>query len=142
MSDFRAIDVLKFTSHLNSVRREVFVLSMFFQFRAHARVRAESEYDILFEYDGYWLMCSRRLRRECSDLLFLWRAQDRFGPWEPNSANPVKTDVRSSRPGGDPVCSIPIHYASPRRIFRTPSNNKRHFQRGGVESSRRFWRLN
>jgi hypothetical protein len=34
--------------------------------------------------------------------LFLWHAPDPTGPWEPHPGNPVKVDVRSSRPAGTP----------------------------------------
>jgi hypothetical protein len=37
--------------------------------------------------------------------LFLWSANDLMGPWQPHPQNPVKTDVRSSRPGGRPFLS-------------------------------------
>ena len=49
----------------------------------------------------WWLFCS------CQDdlrdaKLYVWHAADLFGPWEPHAMNPVKCDVRSSRPGGTP----------------------------------------
>jgi len=33
--------------------------------------------------------------------LYLWHAPSLFGPWEPHIANPVKTDVRGTRPAGN-----------------------------------------
>ena len=34
--------------------------------------------------------------------LYVWKAEDLHGPWQPHPANPVKTDVSSSRPAGSP----------------------------------------
>ena len=35
-------------------------------------------------------------------MLRLWHAPDLLGPWEPHPGNPLKADVRSSRPAGTP----------------------------------------
>ena len=56
----------------------------------------------VIQHDGkWWLFCS------CQDdlpdcKLYIWHAADLFGPWEPHALNPVKCDVRCSRPGGTP----------------------------------------
>ncbi|CCF82881.1 glucosamine inositolphosphorylceramide transferase family protein [Nitrolancea hollandica] len=56
----------------------------------------------VFEFGGrWWLFCTdvdagENLR------LFIWHAPALFGPWRPHAANPVKTDIRSSRPAGRP----------------------------------------
>src|SRR2546428_268438 len=34
--------------------------------------------------------------------LYVWHASDLWGPWEAHPLNPVKTDIRSARPGGTP----------------------------------------
>lgn len=34
--------------------------------------------------------------------LYIWHSKDLWGPWEPHILNPVKIDIRSSRPGGTP----------------------------------------
>ena len=34
--------------------------------------------------------------------LFVWHARNLEGPWEPHALNPVKADIRSSRPAGTP----------------------------------------
>lgn len=34
--------------------------------------------------------------------LYIWHAPNLTGPWEPHLLNPVKADVRSSRPAGTP----------------------------------------
>jgi hypothetical protein len=49
----------------------------------------------------WWLFCTcQDDLPECK--LYLWHAVDLFGPWQPHRMNPVKCDVRSSRPGGAP----------------------------------------
>jgi hypothetical protein len=56
----------------------------------------------VFEYDGrWWLMHSESAGRGAWSL-YLWHAPALLGPWTPHVANPVKTDVRSSRPAGNP----------------------------------------
>lgn len=56
----------------------------------------------VFEFGGrWWLFCTdvdagENLR------LFIWHAPELFGRWQPHAANPVKTDIRSSRPAGRP----------------------------------------
>ncbi len=56
----------------------------------------------VIEHDGrWWLFCTcQDDLPECK--LYLWHAADLFGPWQPHRMNPVKCDVRSSRPGGTP----------------------------------------
>jgi len=56
----------------------------------------------LIQYDGrWWLFCT--CREDFPDSkLYLWHAPDLFGPWSPHRMNPVKCDIRSSRPGGTP----------------------------------------
>jgi hypothetical protein len=55
----------------------------------------------VFQYDGrWWLACSSYPMGR--DSVFMWHAQDLFGPWRPHSRNPVKTDIRSSRSAGTP----------------------------------------
>ena len=49
----------------------------------------------------WWLFCTSRDDYPQAKL-FLWRAPDLTGPWEPHPGNPVKVDVRSSRPAGTP----------------------------------------
>jgi hypothetical protein len=56
----------------------------------------------VFERDGrWWLFCTDD---EAGPLtkLFAWHAPDLLGPWTPHAQNPLKTDVRSSRPAGTP----------------------------------------
>jgi hypothetical protein len=52
----------------------------------------------------WWIFCtSAEDPEECK--LFIWHSPDLFGPWEPHIGNPVKMDVRSSRPAGRPFFS-------------------------------------
>lgn len=51
--------------------------------------------------DRWWLACTDRDRGVDSWLL-IWHAMELLGPWAPHLANPVKIDIRSSRPAGTP----------------------------------------
>ncbi len=56
----------------------------------------------IVRHDGrFWLFCTDLERGPFSDL-HVWYANDLFGPWTPHAQNPVKSDVRSARPGGTP----------------------------------------
>ena len=56
----------------------------------------------IFEYGGFWwLLCS--LKEADPGLnLFAWYAPTPLGPWTEHRNNPVKTDIRSARPAGNP----------------------------------------
>ena len=56
----------------------------------------------IVEYEGrWWLFCAHR--DDYPDAkLYIWHADDLFGPWQPHRLNPVKCDIASSRPGGTP----------------------------------------
>jgi hypothetical protein len=56
----------------------------------------------VFRHGGLWWLfcCEDDLGRDARLLAFY--ADDLQGPWKPHSANPIKTDIRSSRPGGTP----------------------------------------
>ena len=49
----------------------------------------------------WWLFCTDEDDDPHGKLL-LWSAPDLLGPWEPHPGNPVKADIRSSRPAGTP----------------------------------------
>jgi hypothetical protein len=53
-------------------------------------------------YEGRWWMFATRSDQGDNHNLFVWHAPELLGPWTPHLANPVKTDIRSSRPGGTP----------------------------------------
>lgn len=56
----------------------------------------------VFYYNDYWwLMCTNRDTDSNSDL-YIWYSKDLFGPFKQHNGNPVKTDIKSSRPGGTP----------------------------------------
>jgi hypothetical protein len=53
-------------------------------------------------HDGLWWLWCTNAEDEPDSKLFLWYAFDLRGPWRPHRGNPVKVDVRSSRPAGRP----------------------------------------
>ncbi len=56
----------------------------------------------VFQHEGrWWLLCTDRDSGPDTKL-YAWYARDLPGPWLPHAANPLKTDVRSSRPAGTP----------------------------------------
>jgi hypothetical protein len=54
----------------------------------------------LIEVDGLWWMFVAISDTEFSDELHLYYSQSPLGPWKPHAKNPVKSDVRNSRPAG------------------------------------------
>lgn len=56
----------------------------------------------LFQHDGRWWLFGTREDEGANLKLFAWFAADLLGDWTPHLANPLKTDVRSSRPAGKP----------------------------------------
>ena len=57
----------------------------------------------VFQYKGrWWLFCTNRDYNGANSRLYIFYAAALKGPWQPHRANPVKMDVRSSRPGGTP----------------------------------------
>jgi len=59
----------------------------------------------LIQYDGRWWLFCTSYGKDVEQKLYLWHAPDLLGPWEPHCANPVKIDIRSSRPAGRPFLS-------------------------------------
>ena len=56
----------------------------------------------VFRHEGrWWLMCTDQANGP-NTKLHVFHAQSLEGPWEPHALNPVKTDVRCSRPAGTP----------------------------------------
>jgi hypothetical protein len=51
--------------------------------------------------DRWWSMFTDRDRGGDANL-YVWHAPDLWGEWKPHPLNPVKTDIRSARPGGTP----------------------------------------
>jgi folate-dependent phosphoribosylglycinamide formyltransferase PurN len=56
----------------------------------------------LVEVDGVWWMFVAIADTEFSDELHLYYSDSPLGPWKPHAQNPVKSDVRNSRPAGRP----------------------------------------
>ena len=54
----------------------------------------------VFRHDGRWWLMATPRGREADTTLWIWHAPELAGPWTPHLRNPVKTDVRSARPGG------------------------------------------
>jgi len=54
----------------------------------------------LLEVDGLWWMFVAMADTEFSDQLHIYYSESPFGPWKPHRRNPVKSDVRNSRPAG------------------------------------------
>ncbi|HET8783590.1 MAG TPA: hypothetical protein VFM63_14285 [Pyrinomonadaceae bacterium] len=54
----------------------------------------------LAEIDGTWWMFVSIAEHSIPDELYLFSAPSPFGPWTPHRRNPVKSDVRGSRPAG------------------------------------------
>ena len=56
----------------------------------------------LFEVEGVWWMFVAIADTEFSDELHLYYSKSPLGPWKPHAKNPVRSDVRNSRPAGRP----------------------------------------
>jgi hypothetical protein len=57
----------------------------------------------IFQYEfRWWLAACELADKGANSELHLWFAESLRGPWEAHPGNPVKTDVRSSRPAGTP----------------------------------------
>jgi hypothetical protein len=54
----------------------------------------------LAEIDGTWWMFVSIAEHSIPDELYLFYAESPLGPWTPHPRNPVKSDVRGSRPAG------------------------------------------
>ena len=54
----------------------------------------------LFELDGLWWMFAAIADTDSADELYLYYSASPLGPWKPHKGNPVKSDVRNSRPAG------------------------------------------
>ncbi len=56
----------------------------------------------IFKHEDLWWMTFTDRDRGGDANLYAWYAPDLWGPWTAHPLNPVKTDVRSARPGGTP----------------------------------------
>jgi len=56
----------------------------------------------VIQHDGRWWMFATDAEGPKDATLYIWQSEGLMGPWIPHPGNPVKTDVRSSRPAGTP----------------------------------------
>jgi hypothetical protein len=56
----------------------------------------------LVQHGGRWWLFCGDIADRADSKLYLFHADELFGPWHPHPANPVKIDVRSSRGAGTP----------------------------------------
>lgn len=56
----------------------------------------------LFHWNGLWWLACTRTDLSPNGNLVLYYAPEPLGPWKPHEQNPVKLDIRSSRPAGTP----------------------------------------
>ena len=56
----------------------------------------------LVEHDGSWWIFFTKPGSQSLTELHIWWSDQLFGVWRPHAQNPVKTDIRSARPGGTP----------------------------------------
>lgn len=56
----------------------------------------------LLQWNGYWWLFATDVDDHQVLKLHAWLAPELRGPWREHPANPVKTDIRSSRPAGRP----------------------------------------
>jgi hypothetical protein len=80
--------------------------------------------------DRWWLLCGRR--RLAATELHAWYADELSGPWHPHPGNPLKTDIRSGRPGGTPF----VHQGV---LYRPAQDGSRTY--GGAVTLNRVLRL-
>ena len=72
----------------------------------------------VFEHDGrLWLFCTTR--QASATRLYAYYADELLGPWRPHLRNPVKIDVRGSRPAGPPIVYNGILYRPAQDSSRT-----------------------
>jgi hypothetical protein len=57
----------------------------------------------------WWLLCTNARDNDCANL-YVFYADDLLGPYTPHPWNPVKTDMRSSRPAGTPFVHQGVLY--------------------------------
>lgn len=82
----------------------------------------------VFRHDNrWWLLCTDQ-EDGANTKLLVFHASALEGPWKPHALNPVKTDIRSSRPAGTPF----IHEG---QLFR-PAQDGSESYGGGVTMTR------
>jgi hypothetical protein len=71
-------------------------------------------------YEGRWWMFATRKENGVDSKLHLFYADSMWGPWQPHARNPVKVDVRSSRPGGMP-------FVEGGKLYRPAQDSSKHY---------------
>lgn len=56
----------------------------------------------IFQHNNRWWLMFTRADTDHNLCLYIWHAAELMGDWQPHPLNPVKMDVRTSRPGGTP----------------------------------------
>lgn len=73
----------------------------------------------VFVHEGrWWLLCTRKGALEDVEL-WAWYSSSVFGPWIEHAHNPIKSDVRGSRPGGRPFHHKGVLYRPAQDCSRT-----------------------
>ena len=70
----------------------------------------------IFPYEGKWWLFCTSFERGPSSHLYVWWAEDIWGPWMSHARNPVKMDVRWTRPAGTP-------FVFKRNLYRPTQGN-------------------
>jgi hypothetical protein len=80
--------------------------------RVATLLRSEAIVDAtVFRHGEYWWLAGSEVAPKGANCeLHLWYAQAVSGPWHAHPGNPVKIDVRSSRPGGTPFLHDGVLY--------------------------------
>jgi hypothetical protein len=74
----------------------------------------------VFAHEGRWWLFCTDYEEVPNTKLHAWFAAHPAGPWQPHPLNPLKTDVRSSRPGGTPF----VHEG---RLYRPAQDDSRSY---------------
>jgi hypothetical protein len=69
-------------------------------------------------FNGYWWMFNTH-RDFPQTKLYIWYSDDLLGDWKPHKLNPVKDDIRSSRPGGSPFIINNVLYRPAQNSSKT-----------------------
>lgn len=77
----------------------------------------------IFRHGEYWWMFYTTSTGGTNVKLYVAFATSLFGPWTQHPANPVKTDVRSARPGGTPFVHEGLLYRPGQDSSRTYGGN-------------------
>lgn len=60
---------------------------------------------VLFQHNGKWWLFAHHLHHQNNSALFIYYSEDVHKGFQPHQLNPVKTDIRNSRPAG-PILNV------------------------------------